>query len=456
MNRLFQTLSAGRHACLAGALAALLVCAACSSKPTVPSAATSLPAPDFLHVVQRTDHLDALAREPVIVAHPDGSLFVAGYPSQISGTDWTQPPRLWRSDDEGQSWARLDVGAGTSAAQGNSDVDLAVAPDGTLYFAAMGFNRETSEGTHITIGVSTDKGEHWRWQFLSQSRFDDRPWVKVAPDGAVHVIWNDGGGVWHRRSDDRGVNWSLARRVTTAGGSSHLAVGEDGLVAIRVSAISASANRFDAQADAIAVSRDGGASWALRDLPARVEWDPTFADPNAVPRWVEPLAWSDGRLYHLWSEGSTLMLGVSDDTGFTWEKTVLSEEGGVAFFPLLVSQGSQLAATWFVKAASSQEATQEAAGSLFARAARLKLIELDRPPVVILSDPLKLQSWNEVGDANTERVPSTAGEYITPVFLPDGDVGVVAPIQDDVNRRWGFRFWRLSASQAGMESVARR
>ena len=67
-----------------------------------------------------------------------------------------------------------------------------MAADGTLYFASMTFDRTVDEGRGIAIGASADAGATWTWTALSKTRFDDRPWVEVAPDGTAHVIWNDG------------------------------------------------------------------------------------------------------------------------------------------------------------------------------------------------------------------------------------------------------------------------
>lgn len=78
-----------------------------------------------LQLISRVDHFDTLAREPMVVRHQSGALFVAGYGSQLTGTDWTAPPLLWKSTDNGNSWERVDVGSSSAGAQGNSDVDLA-------------------------------------------------------------------------------------------------------------------------------------------------------------------------------------------------------------------------------------------------------------------------------------------------------------------------------------------
>ena len=57
-----------------------------------------------LVVADRVDHVDVLAREPMIVEHPDGTLFVSGYGESA--------PTLWKSRDHGASWARVNVGTG--------------------------------------------------------------------------------------------------------------------------------------------------------------------------------------------------------------------------------------------------------------------------------------------------------------------------------------------------------
>lgn len=393
--------------------------------------ANSAPGDNILRLVTRSDHLDTLAREPMLVRHESGTLFVAGYPSQVTGTDWTAPPLLWRSDDDGGSWNRVDVGSTADGAQGNSDVDLEVGPDGTLYFLSMGFNRTTREGTHIAVGVSNDVGETWQWHMLSTTRFDDRPWISVAPNGTVHVIWNDGGGVRHAVSPDSGKSWTEQESVHSAGGSSHLAIGPQGDIAVRISPISASANKYEAAVDLIATSRDNGKDWTMHPPPASLSWDPTLSDPKKVSRWVEPLAWGEEhRLWHLWSEGQVVRLGFSDDYGESWQSEDVAHEDGVAFFPYMVAGPSgQLAATWFVNDGEKLSA-------------RVTLIETPTTGqskiAVSSSDLFTISAWLE----NTQTpVQTPAGEYIPVIFLPDGKLALVSPIQDFARDRWGFTWW---------------
>lgn len=386
---------------------------------------------DHLRLITRSDHLDTLAREPMLVRHDSGALFVAGYASQVTGTDWTAPPLLWRSDDDGASWDRVDVGSTADGAQGNSDVDLTIGPDGTLYFLSMGFNRSTRAGTHIAVGVSDDVGETWQWHMLSATRFDDRPWISVAPHGTVHVIWNAGGGVRHSISADSGRSWTEQQRLHSAGGSSHLAIGPQGDIAVRISPISASGNNYDAEVDLIATSRNNGESWTKHPPPASLSWDPTLSDPQKVSRWVEPLAWGEEhRLWHLWSEGKIVKLGWSDDYSESWQVEDVAHEDGVAFFPYMVAGAAgRLAATWFVNDGEKLSA-------------RVALIETqtagESKLTVSSSDLFTISAWLE----NTETpVQTPAGEYLAVIFLPDGKLALVSPLQDAAHDRWGFTWW---------------
>lgn len=417
----------------------MFVVLACLSLPhTLVFAATEEPRQLLLQ--ERTDHLDRLAREPMLVEHPSGAIFVAGYPSQVSGRDWTVSPRLWRSDTAGKQWRSVKVGRSVDGAQGNSDVDLSVGPGGRLFYASMGFDRGSGEGTQIAVGVSEDVGKSWKWQFLSRQRLDDRPWIRVSDEGVVHLVWNNIEGVNYARSLDHGLSWSKTRQIAKRGGSSHLAVGPDGRVAVRVSPIWASANRFDATVDFILVSQDAGESWARHSLPNNIAWDPSLSDPNVTPRWVEPIAWTgDGVLHHIWGEEAAIHYAYSNDAGASWATQSLAFNDGRAFYPYLSSKGDdRLALSWF----SKDGATLKAHVAVAERGANWSRLQLYR------AAPLELDAWDEKPGP---KVPNTGGEYVPVVILANGDVALATPIQDLEGDRWGFSYWRFSL-QGGLKN----
>ena len=73
----------------------------------------------------------------MVVQHPNGARFVSGYGygflAIVPRLD--VPPCLWTSRDQGATWTRVNFS--TEGALGSSDVDLAVARDGTLYFVNL-------------------------------------------------------------------------------------------------------------------------------------------------------------------------------------------------------------------------------------------------------------------------------------------------------------------------------
>lgn len=376
-----------------------------------------------LVVAQRVERLDTLAREPMLVEHPGGALFVAGYNRHSL--------RLWKSTDHGASWSRVNVGTEAEGAVGNSDVDLAVGPDGTLYFVSLTFDNSVREGRQVVVGVSRDIGATWHWTTVSRTRFDDRPWVKVAPDGMAHIIWNDGHGVSHATSHDGGMTWTQRARVSERGGSSHLAIGPHGELAVRIVPPAASGNQCDTGADFVSVSTDAGGTWRTSAPPGGERPAGCEFDPLTGPRWVDPLAWdATGALFALWGTSTGVWLGRSRDQGANWTSWPLSRDSTVAYYPWLVARNSgELGATWITGADSTMRW----------HAARLE-VPSEGAPHVQLSESMSLESWR-----GTPPRADVGGEYLAAAWLRDGSLAVVTPIQHESAGRLGFTWWRFVA-----------
>jgi Tol biopolymer transport system component len=399
-----------------------------------PEAAASL----TLSLAAPLDHLDVVAREPMIVEHPDGTLFVGGFGASRMKENRTDELTLWKSGDGGTTWARIDVGSDAPRAQGaigHSDMDLGVAPDGTIYFVTLFFDVEKYEGRQVSVGVSKDVGATWKWTLLSNTRFDDRPWVKVAPDGAAHVIWNDGAGVCHAVSQDGGLTWTERERVHPRGLSSHLAMGPSGEIAVRITPISASGNRYDEGVDLIAVSTDRGMTWLKYAAPGVRDWAPPSSDAESIPRWVEPLAWdAGGSLFSLWTGAGGVWLARSADQGHTWTTWRVADGPEPAFYPYLVARGrGELAATWF---SARQDVVQ-------AHAARIDVVDGPAPPKVVESRPFEPDCWQESRSPGDLPLRYAGGEYLAVSFLSVGGLAVVSPIENRREKRFGFSIWKL-------------
>jgi hypothetical protein len=400
---------------------AMVLLSACSvARAPKPTRATTL------SLSQRVEHVELLGREPMLVEHPNGSLFIAGYGSP--------QPTLWKSIDHGATWSRVNVGTEAEGAVGNSDVDLAVAPDGTLYFASMLFNRTAGEGIQIAIGVSGDAGASWRWSTVSKTRFDDRPWIEVAPDGTAHAIWNDGSGVSHVVSRDRGATWTQPVRVHDQGGSSHLAIGPAGELAVRITPASASGNKFDAGVELVAVSTDGGASWQKHAAPGERDWSPDFMS-DATPRWVEPIGWDRaGRLYSFWADKRGVQLARSADRGATWTTWRVLDLPQASFFPYFTVRGNgDVAATWFTASNNDMLDLQWHVARIDASG--------DTQPQIILAGPQTLEALRPREGQGDRQFNDPAGEYIPVAFLRDDTIAVVTTIQNWPAKRLGFTYW---------------
>jgi len=428
--------------CLGVGLLCLVDLAVCRKPGEAGKGAPETAPPWTLTVSAAINHLDLIAREPMIVEHPDGSLFVTGYGAAfMSGKEVDVPP-LWKSSDGGTTWSRVNVGTMKDGAVGNSDPDLAVARDGTIYFVTLVYDGKKDEGKQISIGVSKDVGMTWKWTLLSKTRFDDRPWVKVAPDGTAHVIWNDGAGVCYAVSKDRGFTWAERERIHPQGGSSHLAMGPNGEIAVRIIPQSTAGSKYDEGVDLIAVSTDGGLTWTKHEAPGYREWNPS---DFPVPRWVEPLAWdTGGALYSFWTNLKGIWLARSLDRGATWKTWRLRECPEMAYYPYLVARGrGELAATWFAGWT----------GTWHARVARIDVGEGEAPPRMVESTPFRPDSWQRPNPQwpNDPPPPDTAGEYLALTFLRKGGLAVVSPVQNIDEKRLGFSFWKVEEHRGDLQ-----
>lgn len=373
-------------------------------------------------------------REPAIVQHPDGALFLAGFDEDQSA-EGVHRPRLYRSDDGGATWSRVEQGGLGEGPLGNSDTDLAVAPDGTLYHATLQF---LPVGYGISVGASEDAGATWGWNTVAIAPFLDRPWVEVGPDGTAHLTWSSALGLHHASSDDRGRTWTEGPRIHATSGSGGLAVGPGGELAVRLFPIRAPAFfifaaaflLIDEGADGVAVSVDGGATWEVRELPGTRAYPDQRTEGGDVPRWSDPIAFdAAGTLYTLWSEVNVLQMGVSRDLGASWEVVPIARsDDDPLFFPYLrAAAPGELVATWF-----SGEAAFTGDGERSVHVARVASADSATPIVDARGFPL-------AGPPN--------GEYFQATFLRDGGIAAAWPHQgEDGDEGFAFLSWPAHAT----------
>lgn len=385
-----------------------------------------------LIIKNKIDHISTLAREPMVCQHPNGDLYVTGYRNQ------SNTPQLWKSVDMGKTWASVDVGTPEEGAKGNSDADLYIDSVGNIYLLSMTYTKlpadlkdfdfSTLKGERITVGVSKDEDKTWKWHQISENDYDNRPWITATYNGDLHIIWNDGKGVHHTISQDKGASWEKKGRIAEKGGSSFLASGYNGELAVRITPLSASGNQYDKGVDYTQLSRNNGASWKEIKLPGNRVWNADYSE--GVPRWVEPLAWDEtGKLYALWSEGQTLKLGVTDNYGDSWQEHLIMQNVDTLYYPYMKMGKQGLLCTWLsgFKNNIKHHAT---------------VIELEKDTIQTHTlEAQKVDIWSRFETQTYER--STGGEYFPIIPLANGNIGMITTIQNSKANRKGFTWWEL-------------
>src|SRR5262249_12931464 len=214
-----------------------------------------------------------------------------------------------------------------------------------------------------------------------------------------------------------GATGGRERRISSRGGSSHLAVGPAGELAVRIVPKAASGNKLYEGVDSIAVSMDDGASWRTGAAPGERDWPSSARPGGTTPRWVEPLAWdASGALYSFWTAPRGLWLARSKDRGATWTSWKLDEPADTSFYPYLVARGrGELAATWF-------------SGSGDAWRAHVARIDVGaRAPTRFEQTMIVPDTWGLSSRRESPERRNSAGEYLAIAFLRDGSLAVVSP-----------------------------
>ena len=388
-----------------------------------------------LIVKNKIDHLSELAREPMIAEHPSGTLFLTGYRNA------SDVPQLWKSSDQGKNWEKVNVGTREAGARGNSDVDLLIDKEGNIFLLSMTFTKlpddlqsfdfSTLKGEQITLGISRDLGKTWKWQTISQNDNDDRPWIATTTNGDLHIIWNDGHGVHHSISRDKGYNWTRQAQIHPQGGSSFIASGHTGQLAVRVTPLSASGNKIDPGVDLVRLSLDNGKTWKKVNLPGKRSWALGF---GGIPRWVEPLAFDqEDRLYTMWSEGKILKMGISIDNGENWEEHIVEQSKDTIYYPYLKPAGNSLLCSWI---SGFNANIRHCAAILKVENSELTVYKMD-------AQKLDIRSRFGIG----ENQLSTGGEYFPIIPLSNGNYGMATTIQNSKSNRLGFTWWELLLSE---------
>lgn len=248
----------------------------------------------------------------------------------------------------------------------------------------------------------------------------------MEPDRTAHVIWNDGSGVRYAVSQDGGASWNLLSRIHEQGGSSHLAIGPHGEIAVRITPSSASGSKFIPGVDLIAVSRDGGKTWQKHPGQASAIGVLTKTRERRAGRSRSP--GMKTVLSTLFGAQKGLWLARSPDQSKTWTSWHIVDRDEVSYFPYLTARGhGELAATWF----SGKD------DNLQAHVATIRFGDRKAPPQVVEAQPFQTDTW-------WQNHRSTGGEYVPIIFLRAGGYDVVTTIQNFPEKRLRFEWWKFA------------
>lgn len=348
--------------------------------------------------------------EPFIAVNPRNlSNLVAVYQQDRYPDDGANGVLAAFSLDGGKSWQRPALEsqppfsrcAGGNASNGGdfelaSDPWIDFGPDGTAYFAALGFNKSNADTAEF-VSASTTGGRTWQRPVTVireniPNVSDERPAVTADPTRArtAYLVWarhrtapaaEAGGAVYFSRTVDGGQRWSAPRAIyeTPIGmqtSANQVVVTPDGALVNVFTELGLETGSHHPRHDRIAALRssDGGVTWSE---PVNVATSSVtgVADPNTgqpirvgdsfTEIAVDPrpgtstiyVTWADSRF----SEGrmQQIVLARSTDGGRSWGEpvAVAADRQTPSFVPnVAVNDRGEVAVTYYGFAAAGSAA----------------------------------------------------------------------------------------------------
>ncbi|MFA5944142.1 MAG: sialidase family protein [Candidatus Thermoplasmatota archaeon] len=319
--------------------------------------------------------------EPSIRAALDGRLFVAFpgcdtpgsilVPVSAQGVEECQHGVVYRSDDDGTTWTRLNrQGDGRLSEDGpaaNGDAEVAIDAAGVVYASNLGGG--------IQVHKSLDGGATWEFvaNVVPENETADRQWMVAGASGHLIEAWMrtgpDARDVAINATFDGGLTWTGNSYLgDNIGWLGPVVLSPDGRFAYIVYTQplpgGTDAVLLSQQECAVRVGRsaDGGRTWEDLDTGARIVTNLQGGHWSCVNMAPALDVTGDGSVVAAWSEdvespadltamGAIVKAVVSHDLGATWEPAFQLSTEETSIMPWVAGgAGNRFAVTYYANA----------------------------------------------------------------------------------------------------------
>jgi hypothetical protein len=280
---------------------------------------------------------DRSTSEPGIDVAPDGTLYVNG-PSGLLSNLPGSPSFVWRSRDDGVSWAETPADLRANL-PGGGDSDLSIDTSGGLHLTDLWLGS-------ATVSRSTDQGETWLADPVEGVVVQDRQWIAASSTGIVyHATHQIPAGLVVSKSVDGGLTFPIQSVAATPLDQTGCVCPPGNLVA----APGTSALGSDDKVGLVYATSTGGVNFARSTDGGLTFTTSTVASPSAADTTTNFPVVADagnGRLVAVWlavhNGASSVLFGTSPDWGQTWGVPRTIVASGTPVYPWVAAHGAKV------------------------------------------------------------------------------------------------------------------
>ena len=283
--------------------------------------------------------------EPTVDVAPDGTIYVTGATGLAIGAVPPSISAVYRSDDGGVSWILTPAGL-RALAIGGGDIDLVVAPSGTIATTDLWLGNSS-------VAVSSDKGQSWLAQPLQGVPVQDRQWLAATPSGFYHVVHQLPTGDVVSFSQD-GLIYPIQMIAATPLDQTgclcppgNIVAQGGGLLGDRI----AFAYPTTTRGIGIARSANGGVTWSST-YPGEA------VNPGGLRGFPVIATDGQGRLAAVWqpADSAGVYLVTSTNFGASWSAPRQIEASGTSVYPWVAYRSGKIAVSYYHTGAAASSA----------------------------------------------------------------------------------------------------